>query len=205
VTGVTFEDPGYTWAVDDAPGDLVRRVAAGDHTAWGRLVERYNSMVWSIVRSFRLGPDDALDAVQTVWLRLVENLDRVKDPDAVGTWLATTARNECLTHLRRQGRQAIPVDTSAREMVDVRAPSPDDALLARERGAALWAALSRVSEPCQQLLRILAADPPPSYQEVAVALNMPTGSIGPTRARCLEKLRLSLAKTPNRNDVLGSP
>jgi len=205
VTDLALEGPSYTWAVDDAPGDLVRRVAAGDHGAWARLVERYNSMVWSIVRSFRLGPDDALDAVQTVWLRLVENLEKVKDPDAVGTWLATTARNECLTHLRRQGRQAIPVDTSDREMVDVRAVPLDDALLARERAAALWEALARVSEPCQQLLRILAADPPPSYQEVSMALNMPTGSIGPTRARCLEKLRLSLVKASNRNDLMGSP
>jgi RNA polymerase sigma factor (sigma-70 family) len=205
VAGMAVEGPSYTWAVDDAPGDLVRLVAAGDHAAWGRLVQRYNAMVWSIARSFRLGPHDALDVVQTVWLRLVENLERIKDPNAVGTWLATTTRNECLTQLRRRGRQPLPVDTSARDIVDVGAAPPDQALLARERGAVVWAALSRVPEPCQQLLRILAADPPPSYREVSVALNMPTGSIGPTRARCLEKLRLSMAKAPNGDDFMESP
>jgi RNA polymerase sigma factor (sigma-70 family) len=204
VTAVTVAPPRYTWAVDDGPGNLVRRARQGDNGAWSRLVERYNSMVWSIVRSFRLSPDDARDTVQTVWLRLVENLSRIKEPDAVGTWLATTTRNECLSHLRRRGRQAIPVDTTAKEVEDVRAAAPDEGMLVRERDAAVWAALSRVSERCQQLLRILAADPPPSYQEVSAVLEMPIGSIGPTRARCLDKLRQSLAN-PTHPDLLSSP
>lgn len=186
----------YTWPVDDVPGDLARRAISGDNAAWARLVDRYNAMVWSIVRSFRLSPDDALDAVQTVWLRLVENLDRIKEPDAVGTWLATTARNQCLSQLRRRERQAVPFDTAAREVVDVRVAPPDEALVVNERYAAVWTALSRISERCQQLLRILAADPAPSYEEVSVALAMPIGSIGPTRARCLEKLRQKLASAP---------
>jgi RNA polymerase sigma factor (sigma-70 family) len=190
--------------VDDSPGNLLRRARDGDNQAWSRLVERYNSMVWSIVRSFRLSPDDGRDAVQTVWLRLVENLDRIKEPDAIGTWLGTTARNECLSHLRRRGRQAIPVDTADKEIEDVRAAAPDEGILVRERDAAVWAALSRVSERCQQLLRILAASPPPSYQEVSAVLDMPMGSIGPTRARCLEKLRDSLAD-PAHPDLLSSP
>jgi RNA polymerase sigma factor (sigma-70 family) len=204
VTAVAVGPPRYTWAVDDGPGNLVRRAREGDNGAWSRLVERYNSMVWSIVRSFRLSPDDALDAVQTIWLRLVENLGRIKEPEAVGTWLATTARNECLGQLRRRGRQAVPVDTAAREIVDVRAALGDEAMLVRERDTALWAALSRVSERCQQLLRILAADPAPSYEEVGAVLSMPIGSIGPTRARCLEKLRQTIAAKPYPNDLLSS-
>jgi RNA polymerase sigma factor (sigma-70 family) len=205
VTTVVVGAPRYTQGMDGARGALVRRAASGDQAAWGLLVQRYNSMVWSIVRSFRLSPDDALDAVQTIWLRLVENLGRIKEPEAVGTWLATTARNECLGQLRRRGRQAVPVDTAAREVVDVRAALGDEAMLVRERDTALWAALSRVSERCQQLLRILAADPPPSYEEVGAVLGMPMGSIGPTRARCLEKLRQTIAAKPHPNDLLSSP
>jgi RNA polymerase sigma factor (sigma-70 family) len=191
--------------MDGAPGALVRRATSGDQEAWARLVERYNSMVWSIVRSFRLGGDGSYDAVQTVWLRLVESLHRVRDPDAIGTWLATTARNVCLSELRRQGRRALPVDTSDREIVDVRAAPPDNQLIMTERDRALWAALDRISQRCRQLLRVLAADPPPSYQEAAVVLAMPVGSIGPTRARCLEKLRQLIATDLQDQDLLGSP
>jgi DNA-directed RNA polymerase specialized sigma24 family protein len=102
--------PGYTHAMDGGPGALVRRVAGGDKSAWEPLVERYKSLVWSIVRSYRFSDDDASDVVQTTWLRLVEHLDRIRDPDAVGTWLATTARNESLAHLRRKGRQGVSLE-----------------------------------------------------------------------------------------------
>ncbi len=186
----------YTRAMDGTPGALVRAVAAGDQLAWRQLVGRYNSMVWSIVRSFRLGGDDSVDVVQTVWLRLVENLNRVNEPEAVGTWLATTARNECLSQLRRRQRQAVPVEAVVLDAVDNREPPPEDHLIVAERDHTLWAALKRVSAQCQQLLRILAADPPPSYQEVSAVLDMPVGSIGPTRARCLEKLRRCIAVDP---------
>jgi len=202
VTVVGNEVRSYTLAMDGAPGALVRRAASGDKTAWAPLVERYNSLVWSIARSFRMSGEDASDVVQTTWLRLVEHLDRIKDPDAVGSWLATTARNECLAHLRRRGRQGISLEVVP-EVADSGA-APGEGVLARERDAELWEALNHISGPCQQLLRILASDPPPSYQEVGVALDMPIGSIGPTRARCLRKLRQSIAANAHRGNRMGS-
>ncbi len=196
MTGSCLLAGSYTRAMDGTPGAFVRAAAAGDQLAWGQLVGRYNSMVWSIVRSFRLGDDDSVDVVQTVWMRLVENLNRVIEPEAVGTWLATTARNECLSQLRRRGRQALPVEAAVFDTVDSREPPPEDHLIVAERDHTLWAALKRVSAQCQQLLRILAAEPPPSYQEISAVLGMPVGSIGPTRARCLEKLRNCIAVDP---------
>jgi RNA polymerase sigma factor (sigma-70 family) len=202
VTFVT-KVPSYTHAMDGAPGALVRRVAAGDKSAWGPLVERYKSLVWSIVRSYRFNDDDASDVVQTTWLRLVEHLDRIRDPDAVGTWLATTARNECLAHLRRKGRQGVSLE--AVPEVAAASPSPGEGVLVRERDAVLWSALHHISDRCRHLLRILASDPPPSYQEVGAALGVPVGSIGPTRARCLQKLRQSIAAQAHPDDLLSSP
>jgi RNA polymerase sigma factor (sigma-70 family) len=189
--------------MDGAPGALVRRAAAGDNAAWGPLVKRYQALVWSIARSYRLSGDDASDVVQTTWLRLVEHLDRIRDPDAVGSWLATTARNECLTHLRRRGRQGVSLEMVP-EVPDV-AAGPADGVLVRERDAELWAALRHISDRCRQLLRILASDPPPSYEEVGAALGMPVGSIGPTRARCLDKLRQSVGAKIHPDDLLSSP
>jgi RNA polymerase sigma factor (sigma-70 family) len=197
------EVPGYTHAMDGAPGALVRRAAAGDRAAWAPLVERYQSLVWSIARSYRLSGDDASHVVQTTWLRLVEHLDRIRDPDAVGSWLATTARNECLAHIRRRGRQGVSLE-AVPEVADL-GPSPGEGVLNRERDAELWSALHHISERCRNLLRILASDPPPSYQEVGAALDMPVGSIGPTRARCLQKLRLSISTKAHPDDLLSSP
>ena len=200
---IVIEGPDYTHAMDGAPGALVRRAAAGDKAAWSPLVERYQSLVWSIARSYRLSGDDASDVVQTTWLRLVEHLDRIRDPDAVGSWLATTARNECLAHLRRRGRQGVSLEVVP-EVADSGA-APGEGVLVRERDAELWAALRHISERCRQLLRILASDPPPSYQEVGDALGMPVGSIGPTRARCLNKLRQSIGAKAHPDDLLSSP
>jgi RNA polymerase sigma factor (sigma-70 family) len=171
---------------------LVRAAAAGDQTAWNQLVERFNGLVWSVVRAHRLSGADASDAVQTTWLRLVENLDRLQDPERVGAWLATTARRECLRTLRLSTR-AVPTETEL--LPDPGTDTPlDAALLANERDRALWTAFGGLSERCQMLLRILVADPPPSYEEVGAVLDMPIGSIGPTRQRCLERLR-GLAET----------
>jgi RNA polymerase sigma factor (sigma-70 family) len=178
-------------AVSDV-GQLVRAAAGGDQAAWNRLVERFNGLVWSVVRAHRLAGADASDVVQTTWLRLVENLDRLQDPERVGAWLATTARRECLRTLRLSARH-VPTETDL--LPDPGTDTPLDAtLLANERDRALWTAFGGLSERCQMLLRILVADPPPSYEEVGEVLDMPIGSIGPTRQRCLERLR-GLAET----------
>ena len=165
--------------------ELVAAAAEGDQVAWDELVDRFNGLVWSVARAHRLSPIDAADVVQTTWLRLVENLGRLQDPERVGAWLATTARRECLRILRFSGRQ-VPTEELPETPVNA---ALDAALLVEERDRALWVAFGGLSERCQSLLRLLVADPPPSYDEVSAALDMPIGSIGPTRQRCLERLR----------------
>jgi RNA polymerase sigma factor (sigma-70 family) len=178
--------------LEATPGQWVRDAAEGSTTAWAQLVEHYNGLLWSITRSFRLGASDADDVIQTTWLRLLEHLGRIDQPERVGAWLATTSRNECLAVLRRRSRTT-PADWDLDTLVDD-GPAPDHGLLNDERYLALWLALDGLAEPCQRLLRLLAADPPPSYQDVSAALSMPIGSIGPSRARCLERLRRRMAE-----------
>jgi RNA polymerase sigma factor (sigma-70 family) len=172
--------------VSEVP-QLVRAAEQGDQAAWRAIVDRYNRLVWSVARAHRLSQQDAADVVQTTWLRLVEHLGDVEDPQHLGGWLATTARRESLCALRRSARQ-VP---SAPETF----PDPGyDArigggLLDAERDALLWQAFGQLSERCRTLLSLLIADPPLSYQEIGAALDLPIGSIGPTRGRCLETLR----------------
>ena len=166
---------------------LISAASGGDETAWGAIVDRFSGLVWATARAHRLAPAEAADVAQTTWLRLVENLDRIKDPERLGAWLATTARRECLRHIRLQGRE-VPTGEDAL----FEAPSDDrvdQRLIAGERNAALRRAFARISERCQALLRLLAATEPLSYEEVGAALDMPIGAIGPTRSRCLEALR----------------
>lgn len=181
--------------MDDAPiRSLLDRASRGDQAAWDVLISRFEGLIWATVRAYRLEAGDAADVVQTVWLRLVEYLGRLRDPERLGGWLATTARHESLHCLRRSGRTVLTGDEADFEPRQPVGTPLDAGLLASERDAALWRALRAVSERCQRLLRTLAADPTPSYEEVGRALDMPVGSIGPTRARCLERLRAALAR-----------
>ena len=168
---------------------LLEGARRGDQAAWDGLVSEFSSLVWSIARSYRLTNDDAADAVQMTWLRLVENLDRIRDADRLPGWLATTARRECLQLLRRSGRQRPAFDDAAPSLVIDPAPPVEAAVLRDERDRAVWTAFSSLGDKCRRLLRVLMASPPPGYREVAQALDMPVGSIGPTRQRCLEDLR----------------
>lgn len=176
-------------AVRTTDAELVRAACDGDRQAWDELVSRFSGLVWSVARGHRLAPADASDVSQTTWLRLVENLGRLRDPDRVGAWLATTARNESLRVIRRSGRQVPTGLDEEGEAQDDESSPLDAALLAGERDEALWRAFSAISERCQVLLRMLIADPPPTYEDIGIALDMPVGSIGPTRARCLDSLR----------------
>jgi len=176
------------------PGDedLLEGARKGDQSAWDSIVARYGSRVWAVARSHRLGSADAEDVFQVTFLRLVTNMESIRDPGKVGAWLATTARHESLRVLRRAGR-AIPTgDDDLVEGVDALLPPLDARLLADERHRELYAALARLPARCQRLLRVLMADPEPSYEEVSRALDMPIGSIGPTRGRCLKHLRREL-------------
>lgn len=168
-------------------GELVGAALEGDEAAWASIVDRFSGLVWSTARSHRLSNADAADVVQLTWLRLVEHLDRIHDPDRLGAWLATTARRESLRVLRLAGRQQPTDDLDTFETPD--AETVDLRLLTAERDSGLWRAFAALSERCQALLRMLVAATEPSYEEVSAALGMPIGAIGPTRMRCLAKLR----------------
>jgi RNA polymerase sigma factor (sigma-70 family) len=168
---------------------IVAAAARGDQRAWSELVERYSSLLWSVARAHRLEASDAADVVQTSWLRLVEHLPRIRNPDGLGAWLATTARREALRTLRRSARYELSEEIEAvAEPLDL-----DARLLRDERDAALAAAFTRLPARDQALLRMLALDPRPSYEEIGAALSMPIGSIGPTRGRAIERLRRELS------------
>ncbi len=184
-----FECPTLDVVDESVIAALVRAASDGDRDAWAALVERFEGLVWSVARAHRLSRDDAEDVAQTTWLLLYQNLTRLREPGRVGAWLAATARHESLRIIRRGTREA-PVDESGVADRPDAAPTAVEAIDERERAGILWRALARIDERCQQLLRILAADPRPSYDEVADALAMPIGSIGPTYGRCLEKLRV---------------
>jgi RNA polymerase sigma factor (sigma-70 family) len=170
--------------------DLVASAANGDQGAWKAIVDRYAALVWSICFRFRLSDSDAADVSQTVWLRTVEKLDSLREPAALPGWLATTTRRECIkvaSSLQRapQTLDGAPLDLGA----DEDSTAPDAELLAAERRAMVREAVAQLPEHCQRLLALLVCPTPVPYAEISTRLNIPVGSIGPTRARCLEKLR----------------
>lgn len=177
---------------DDDLGRLQKAAADGDQSAWRALVERFSPLVWSVSRAHRLSFTDGQDVYQYVWLTLTENLGRIKDPAALGGWLYTVTRNECLRVLGRSGRQILTDDVIEPEHLD-ESGYADAFVLLEARNAELWREVDHLPDRCRSLLRALVADPPPSYEEVASRLEIRIGSVGPTRQRCLERLRRSLA------------
>ena len=167
---------------------LVMAASAGDPTAVSELVERFEPRVRSAACGHRLGTHDAEDVTQTTWLRLLEHVDTIRDPNAVGAWLATTARHESLRVLKANSRER-PTDDEL--LLDTPAPPVDEPPLPTpERCApALAMALEQLPSYQRELLKMLFADPAPRYAEISHALGMPIGSIGPTRARSLARLR----------------
>jgi RNA polymerase sigma factor (sigma-70 family) len=175
---------------------LLAAASAGDQEAWNVLTDRFTNLLWSVARSYRLSHDDAADAVQNTWLRLLENLTTIKNPEALPGWLATTTRREVLGILRRRGRTVLTRDEDLGvDLADPSVEELDAALLEDERDAKLWASFAMLPERCQQLLRVLMACDRPVYAEVSTAFDMPVGSIGPTRMRCLERLRRLVAES----------
>lgn len=170
---------------------LVKAAADGDAGAWGQLVDRFASLLWSVCRKYRLTEEDAADVVQLTWLRLLEHLDRIRDPQRLAGWLATTCRHECQALLRKS-RSLRSVEPEQMDRLADDGSLVDEPLLTAEEHAALWQAFQLLSEWCQRVLRELivdAEDGPPSYRLAAARLQSPPGSLGPTRARCLTQLR----------------
>ena len=172
---------------------MVEAAKAGDVAAWGRLVERYVPLVVSVARRYRLSPDEVADVSQTLWLRLVEHLDQIREPRALPGWIVTTTRNEAFRLIKTRNR------TVSYDALNDWEPRRDDdteldeQLLRDERHQALREGLEELRPAQRQLLLLLLADPPLSYDDISHQLGIPKGSIGPTRARCLEQLRKTAA------------
>ena len=160
---------------------LLSRAADGDASAWDELVERHARLVWSVLRSYRLDDATAADVFQTVWLRLVEQVDRIRDPERLAAWLATTARREALRVLRRGAREApteaVPDHAEPFAVGAGRRPLVDD------RARAPCSRPSRSSPRAADPVRLLTADPPLDYRTIADLVDRPIGSIGPARQR----------------------
>lgn len=175
-------------ATDQSVAALVEAAAGGDSDAWDELVERYASLVVSVCRRFRLSDADLHDVNQTVWLRLVEHLPDLREPQALPGWLVTTAKRECLK-VKEQSRRQVPVE-EVREPAGHGSGAEIDAdVLAAERRSALREAFASLPPAWQELMRLLLVDPPMSYDEISRFLGVPRGSIGPTRARCIKRMR----------------
>ncbi len=183
---------------DSGHGDLVRRVRAGDDGALTVLVRRLSPALWRVARSYRLDTASCEDVVQSTWLALHEHLGQLRDPDAVAGWLCVTTRRLCLAELRRTNRLDLlgpGGDLEGRRSGEESQGHTDPAGLAchRARNRALRAALHRLPERDQLLLGLLVSDPPVPYADIARSLGTTIGSIGPTRARALARLRRELA------------
>jgi len=171
--------------------DLVTRARHGDKQAWDAIVERYAPLIWSICRQYRLDDADAQDVGQMVWLHLVDHLDDLRDPAALPGWLATTTRRQCF-RLRQAGarfKQVTGPLVDADNMADTGAVEAEHELLLAERHAALREAMSDLPPGYRELMALLTAEPPVSYAEISAKLGIPIGSIGPSRSRCLARLR----------------
>jgi RNA polymerase sigma factor (sigma-70 family) len=169
---------------------LVTRARNGDKQAWHALVERYAPLIWSICRRYRLGDADAEDVGQSVWLHLVCHLNTLRDPAALPAWLATTTRRECGRVVRAAaGPHAAGYLLDAEILPDERAATADQELLEAERRAALREAFAALPPSNRELIAMLIAEQPVPYTEISARLGIPVGSIGPTRRRCLDKMR----------------
>lgn len=189
-------------------GQLVRRAAQGDRAAWERLVDKYARLIWAITRDFKLGESDASDVAQATWLRLLEHIDRINYPERVGSWIAATARNECLRSLAARKRVVLAHDEVMLDSIAALDPDVDAGLLAAEQAEVVREAMARLPRRWQQLLELLMSDPPVSYAEISDRLDLPVGSIGPTRRRCLARLQVLLTSSgsdPQWQDAGFSP
>ncbi|MGH3853502.1 MAG: RNA polymerase sigma factor [Pseudonocardiaceae bacterium] len=172
----------------ESVAELLPRISEGNPAAWEEIVARYGTLVSATVRSFRLQDADALDAVQTTWLRLAENAHRVQFPERLGGWLTTTARRECL-HILRQTTPAPHLSATTPDTVADPSAGPEQRVIDADTARTLGKLLATLSPHRRTLLRALLTDDPRPYADIARATGIPRGSIGPTRARALRQLR----------------
>lgn len=172
-------------------GALLRRADDGDAAAWDELVGRFAGLVWSVARGYRLGASTD-DVVQVVWLRLAENLGSIRNPDSLASWLATTTRNEALRVSRRERRSVAMSELP--DIGDDTVSTLDELVTDDDTLAHVLDAFRQLSEKDQELLRLLCTVPPLDYATIAELLGRSIGSIGPSRDRCLKRLRKLLPR-----------
>jgi RNA polymerase sigma factor (sigma-70 family) len=176
--------------------EYLERARAGEMAAVDLMVGELNPLLWSVARAQGLGSEDAADAVQTTWLELVRQLREIHTPMALTAWLVLTAKREAWRMIGRQRRRRTVGEEELAERPDERLGDHDARLIAEEEYRLLWRHLGSLPPRCQELLRIVAYGDPPDYAAISQALGMPHGSIGPTRGRCLARLRELLLADP---------
>lgn len=172
--------------------DLLSAARTGSDDALGQIVNELSPLLWQVARSAGLSQGDAEDVLQTVWMRLVTHLDGIHDAGALTGWLVTTTKREAW-RVRAASRKQLPVDQDVFADLPNKGPGSEEQVILEDQRRELWAAIGMLSRRCQELLRIMAFAPRSDYATVAAALGMRVGSIGPTRGRCLAKLRALLA------------
>jgi RNA polymerase sigma factor (sigma-70 family) len=170
--------------------DLLLAARRGDRSAWEQLIDRYSRLIRSVAAEFRLQESDAADVAQNTWLRLFAHAATIRDPEKLGGWLATTARREALT-LIRKSRPEVATE-SAGDDIATPDPSPEDVVVLAETRAAVRRAAAELTGRQRLLVDELFYQPPRSYDEVSRRTGLPVGSIGPTRIRTLRRLHRSL-------------
>jgi RNA polymerase sigma factor (sigma-70 family) len=172
--------------------DLLSAVRDGSDEALGQFVTELSPMLWQVARACGLSSPEAEDVVQTAWLRLLSHLADIREARALIPWLVVTTRREAW-RMRAAARRQLPADGDWFTALPDAGPGSEDQVIVDDQRRVLWAAIGRLSPRCQELLRIVAFVPRPDYDAVAAELGIPRGSVGPTRGRCLAKLRVLLA------------
>lgn len=176
-------------------GELLDRIKAGDRAAWDEIVRQYTPLLWSVARSLSLSEEEAADAVQSTWLRLIQALSTTHMPSSLPRWLVTVMHREA-------GRLARHSSVGAAPTMPDTPPDPEAIVVRHEQEAILWRAMQQLPQRCQTLLMIMLDNERPSYYDIATALDMPAGSVGPTRGRCLQRLRILLETMGYRDEVV---
>jgi len=199
------DDPGSVTAPADPPdrrarlAGLMEAARDGSDHALGQIVTELSPLLWQVARATGLSRGDAEDVLQTVWTLLVAHLDGIRQSSALTSWLVTTTRREAW-RVKDAGRRQLPADSEWLSALPDQRPGSEEQVIMNDQHRALWTAFRQLSSRCQELLRMVAFVSRPDYQAVAAELGMPTGSIGPTRGRCLAKLRALLATASGRSE-----
>ena len=175
--------------------ELLRRCREGDEKAWEEVIDNNKRLIYSIPLNFGLTTDDAADIFQQTFISLVQNLERLRPDSNLSAWLATVARRHALHHLRKRKREQLGTTEDFGESNQFLSTAGMDSTVQFEQMQMINDGLNQIGRRCRELLLALYFDSQqPSYGEIAERLNIPVGSIGPTRGRCLERLRQALSE-----------